>query len=91
MTDAVLVACIGLVGTVLGMFAGLSRKSRQDAVKDAEREQRQADQHQQLIKELAGVKRRLDEHNGYAEKFAKTTVAITALQKDVEYIKERTK
>lgn len=101
MTDAVLVAIIGLVGTVLGAFTGFSHKSRQEAIKDAEREQRQADQHQQLLGELVGVKKRLDEHNGYAQKFAESSkhlaiiderqVAqskqIENLQKDLDYLK----
>ena len=91
MSDVVLVAVLGLVGTVFGGFAGFEHKSRQQAVKDAEREQLQADQHNQLMAELERVNRRLDEHNGYAEKFAESSVAITALQKDVEYIKEKIK
>lgn len=91
MSDVVLVAVLGLVGTVFGGFAGFAHKSRQQAVKDAEREQLQADQHNQLMAELERVNRRLDEHNGYAEKFAESSVAITALQKDVEYIKEKIK
>ena len=101
MTDAVLVAIIGLVGTVLGAFTGFSHKSRQEAIKDAEREQRQTDQHQQLLDELVGVKKRLDEHNGYAQKFAESSrhlaiiderqaaqsKQIENLQKDLDYLK----
>ena len=52
MTDAVLVAIIGLAGTVIGAFTGFSHKSRQEAIKDAEREQKQADQHQQLLHQI---------------------------------------
>ena len=40
---------------------------------------------------MENVEKKLDEHNGYAEKFAESSVAITALQKDVEYIKEKIK
>lgn len=101
MTDAVLVAIIGLVGTVLGAFTGFSHKSRQEAIKDAEREQRQADQHQQLLGELVDVKKRLDEHNGYAQKFAESSKhlaiiderqaaqskQIEHLQRDLDYLK----
>lgn len=91
MTDAVLVAIIGFGGTVLGAFAGFSHKSRQQAIKDAEREQMQNDRYVQIIERLEGVSKRLDEHNGYAEKFAETSIALTALSKDVEYIKEKMK
>lgn len=91
MSDMVLVALLGLVGTIFGGFAGFSHKNRKQAIADAEREQLQNDRHKQVLAELERVNRRLDEHNGYAEKFAESTIAITALSKDVEYIKEKLK
>lgn len=101
MTDSVLVAILGLAGTVIGAFAGFSHKSRQQAIRDAEREQRQADQHQQLLEKMDGVEKRLDEHNGYAQKFAESSKhlaiiderqaaqskQIEHLQQDIDYLK----
>ena len=101
MTDAVLVAIIGLAGTVIGALTGFSHKSRQESIKDAEREQKQADQHQQLLEKLNGVEKRLDEHNGYAQKFAESSKhlaiiderqaaqskQIEHLQKDIDFLK----
>ena len=87
----VIVAILGLFGTVFGGFAGFSHKSRKQAIADAEREQRQADQYNRIEAQLLDMNKRLDEHNGYAEKFADTAISITALTKDVEYIKEKLK
>ncbi len=101
MTDAVLVAMIGLAGTVIGAFTGFSHKSRQEAIKAAEREQKQTDQHQQVLDKLNRVEKRLEEHNGYAQKFAESSKhlaiiderqaaqgkQIEHLQKDIDYLK----
>lgn len=91
MSDMVIVAVLGLFGTIFGGFAGFSHKSRKQAIADAEREQRQADQYNRIEAQLLDMNKRLDEHNGYAEKFADTAVHLTALSKDVEYIKEKLK
>lgn len=80
-----------LTVAVLGLAIGIFKRNREQAIKEAEREQKQADQHQQVMEELKTANRRLDEHNGYAEKFAETAVAITALSKDIEWIKEKLK
>lgn len=80
-----------LAVAVIGLAIGIFKRNREQAIKDAEREQRQADQHEQVMEQLRNANRRLDEHNGYAEKFASTSVAITALSKDIEWIKEKLK
>lgn len=81
----------GLALTLLGFITGIMRRNRLQAIREAEREQKQADQHDQIMEELKRVGKRLDEHNGYAEKFSQTTIAITSLSKDVEWIKEKLK
>lgn len=85
------VAIGGLALSILGLITELIRRNRIQAVKDAEREQKQADQHDKIMEELKRVGTRLDEHNGYAEKFAQTAITLTALSKDVEWIKEKLK
>lgn len=35
------------------------------------------------------VERKLDEHNGYAKMFSEMKVAMVAMQKDIEYIKNK--
>lgn len=45
-----------------------------------------------LIKyRLQKLEEKVDIHNGYAKKFTETSVAMTGLQKDVEWIKDTMK
>lgn len=94
-SESIVIAIITGVLAVLGSYIGnvsISRKkTREDAIKDAEREQSQKDQLMMIFQEQQEIKKRLDEHNKYAEKFAKTEKAIVAVQKDIEYLKERIK
>ncbi len=53
-----------------------------------EREQQQQDMFDRMFYELDGVKKRLDTHNHYAEKFGTIEKSIIIMQKDIEYIKK---
>lgn len=53
-----------------------------------EREQKQQDMFERMFDELDGVKKRLDTHNHYAEKFGSIEKSMIAMQKDIEYIKK---
>lgn len=53
-----------------------------------EREQKQQDMFDRMFYELDGVKKRLDTHNHYAEKFGTIEKSIIIMQKDIEYIKK---
>ena len=55
----------------------------------AKHEQKQQDALDMLKDELASVKKRLDQHNGYAEKFAEASKDIALIKKDVEYLKSK--
>lgn len=92
MSDAVVVAIIGAVSAILGAAIGYGKKSKEQAVADAEREQQQKDFQEELRDWMRRVDKKLDEHNGYAEKFANSEKAIVAIQKDIEYLRnERSK
>lgn len=100
-TVKILVAIIGLIGTILGGIFTYLINTKNQAIKDAEREQAQKDQMEMVLKEQQKIKDRLDSHNHYAEKFAENSknLAVMAveqkniicsldkLQKDVEYLK----
>lgn len=94
-TEGIVIAIITGILAVLGSYVGnvaiSRRKAREDAIRDAEREQQQRDQLEMIFKEQQEIKKRLDQHNQYAEKFTKTEKAIVAVQKDIEYLKERIK
>lgn len=97
----IITSLLAVIGSLIGTFSVVSRKSRSDAIKEAEREQKQKDQFEAILQEQQKIKTRLDSHNGYAEKFAETTknIAVMAekqeslnkalerLQKDIDYLK----
>lgn len=89
--SAIIVGLIAAFGSYAGNVAIAAKKSQEDAIRDAEREQAQKDQLAMILDEQAEIKKRLDQHNGYAEKFAESKTAIVAIQKDIEYLKERSK
>lgn len=82
---------LAVVGSFAGNYAITIKKSREDAIKEAEREQSQKDQLAMILDEQKKIKERLDSHNGYAEKFAQNSKNIDLLQKDIEYIKDEIK
>lgn len=93
-TVKIIVAIIGLIGTLIGGFSTYFVTSKKNAIQDAKREQNQKDQFSNLFNELTSVKKRLDEHNHYAEKFAENAKDVAVMnerieriQKDIEYLK----
>lgn len=88
MSDAVIVGMISVVGSVIVQLIVSASKARESDAKMAAHEQQQKDQLDMILEEQKEIKKRLDQHNGYAEKFANSEKAITAVQKDVEYIKK---
>lgn len=53
-----------------------------------QREQHQNDNFKRMFEELDGVKKRLDEHNHYAEKFCNIEKVMISMSKDIEYLKK---
>ena len=76
MTETIICTIITAVAGVVGAYAAVQKGRREDAIKDAQREQRQADR-------LETIERKLDEHNGYAEKLGDISKSIVAMQKDI--------
>ena len=85
MSDAVIGAIITGILAVIGSYAGnvaiTDKRRREDDIKDAQREQRQNDR-------MEVIEQKLDEHNGYAQKFGAIEKSITAIQKDIEYLRK---
>lgn len=88
MNEAIIIAIIPAIASVIGAFiaarSAVDKKTREDDIKDAQREQRQQDQ-------LEEIKRKLDIHNGYAEKLGDIQLDIAGIHKDIEYLRKRTK
>ena len=98
---ALVAGVLAVIGSYVSNLALTIRKSREQAIKDAEREQEQKDKLDRIYEEQRQIKIRLDSHNGYAEKFANnseklavlaekqeaTNNAIERIQKDIDYLK----
>ena len=87
----IIVALIGLLGTILGILGGFYARSRKQAIEEAKREQNQADQFDKLFTEMNDIKKRLDTHNKYAEKFGEIEITLAGIKKDIEYIRKEKK
>ena len=88
MSNEVLIALIGFASAVVGAVFGYLGNNRKQAVLTAQREQAQQDTLNDLKKEMAAVTKRLDAHNGYAEKFARTSESIAILATNQKNIKD---
>lgn len=84
----IIVALIALSGTILGIIVGYITKSKKQAIIDAKREQKQNDLFEHLFDEMNEIKKRLDTHNKYAEKFGEVEKSLTAIKKDIEYLRK---
>lgn len=91
MSDAVIVGIISATCTIIVQIIVSRSKTRETNAAIAAHEQKQQDMIDDVNKQLEAVKKRLDSHNGYAEKFAEARKDIAVTQKDIEYIKERLK
>lgn len=82
MNDAIIVALISACATILTqLFINASNKKEMSiaqAVRDKDIDDR-----------LKVIEEKLESHNSYAEKFTSMTTTIVAIQKDIEYLKEK--
>ena len=80
--SAIIVGILAVVGSYVGNVALSNKKTKIDELKATERETRQEDRMRQIEKKL-------DEHNKYAEKLGSIDKSLIAMQKDIEYLKNR--
>lgn len=83
-----IIGILGLLGTFIGALLGYISRSKKQAVIDAKREQEQTDSFKRLFADMDGIKKRLDLHNRYAEKFEDIEKSIVSIKKDIEYIRK---
>lgn len=79
--NAIIVGILAVLGSYLGNVALSRKKSREDELKDKERETRQEDR-------MRSIEKKLDEHNRYAEKLSSIDKSLIAMQKDIEYLRK---
>lgn len=82
MSDAVLVALITGICAVVGQWLISRNQNQKRKIDEAVRDARLDDR-------LAGVERRLDEHNRYAQKFETISVNLATITTEIKNIKEK--
>lgn len=80
--SAGITALFGFLGTV----AINKRKSHEEDIKEAKRQQYQDDRDDYFDEQIKIIKKKLDEHNHYAKKFESVDIKMTAMQKDIDYL-----
>lgn len=82
---ALITGVLAVAGAYVGNMATYRKKAREQAIKEAEREAKQA------IK-LDAIEKKIDEHNGYAKKFEEIGKDIAVIKTEIEFLrKERNK
>ena len=82
MSDTVLVALITGLCAVIGQWLISHNTNQKRKVDDAIRDARLDDR-------LAGVEKRLDEHNNYASRFVEIQTDIAVIKTEIKAIKEK--
>lgn len=67
---------------ILGLLIRQNAERKKTAIEQARRDQKLDDR-------LASLEKKVDEHNGYAQKFSETSRNIATIQKDIEWIKRK--
>lgn len=95
MSDEVKIAIISLISAgisagfaFLGNIVIAKRKTREEEIKEAKRQQYNDDRDDYFDKAIAKVNQKLEEHNHYAKKFEEVNIKLTGLVKDVEYLRK---
>lgn len=78
---SVIVGALTLIGVIVSNRAQAAKVRQKDAAESARKEQ-------ELKDRLESIEHKLDEHNGYAQKFADLTGEIIEMRNDVKWLKE---
>lgn len=90
MNNEIIVALIGFAGVCVGAIFGYMGRMKKQAIIDAKREQEQNDNMNIILGEMKEIKKRLDQHNHYAEKIGDIDKSIISIKKDIEYLRKET-
>lgn len=78
---ALITGVLAVAGAYAGNVAVARKKARDEAIKDAERESRQAVR-------LDAIEKKIDVHNGYAEKFEEIGKDIAIIKTEMEFLRK---
>lgn len=95
MNNEITIAIISLISaTIVAGFSFLGqiiinrKRSREEDVKDAKRQQYNDDRDDYFDNCIQKINKKLDEHNHYAKKFEEVNIKLTGMQKDIEYLRK---
>ena len=85
MTESIAVAVItgvlAVFGTWVGNLSVSRKKTREDAIREAKR-------NQELTDRLDRLEKKVDEHNGYAKRFEEIGKDIAVIKTEVSFIRK---
>ena len=82
MTEAIIVALIAALGSIVGQYLITRKNRREDEVKRAVLDERTANR-------LASIEHKLDEHNHYAEKLGDIQQDMAVIKQEIKDLKAR--
>lgn len=88
MSDAVIVGLISVAGSIIVQLIVSYSRNRENDAKMAAHEQEQKDALDSVKIEMEEVKKKLDIHNGYAEKIGGIQRDIAVIKTDLSYLKK---
>lgn len=86
---SIIVALISSLGGIIGAYLAVQKGNREQDIKDAQREQRQADRLDSIEEKIQKLEKKVDEHNEYGRKFGEVATSLVAMAKDIEYLKSK--
>lgn len=85
----IIVAIISSIGGIIGAYLAVQKGNREQDIKDAQREQRQADRLDSIDEKIKRLEKKVDEHNEYGKKFGEVATSLVSMAKDIEYLKSK--
>lgn len=81
---AVITGFLAVLGTYVGNVTVARKKTREDAIRDARRDQ-------ELTDRLDRLEQKVDEHNGYAKRFEEIGKDIAVIKTELGFIRKEQK
>lgn len=81
---ALITGFLAVLGTYVGNVTISRKKTREDAIRDARRDQ-------ELTDRLDRLEKKVDEHNGYAKRFEEIGKDIAVIRTELGFIRKESK
>ena len=78
---ALITGVLAVLGTYVGNVTISRKKTREEAIRDAKRDQ-------ELTDRLDRLEKKVEEHNYWGKKFGDVSESIKVIQKDIEWLKK---